>query len=158
MWARVYLWVWLGGRWACHKRIMLSPMNAFMSAGGSTLTGGCPMKRSLHAQKIAACTERKELEALLAASRTHKAGERCWVQGVTDSPEMNGHEVMVMSETPVFELLQCKKVSGREIRVRPCNLQRRGTCSHCNASYNALKNCAKCGVTSYCGKACQVAY
>ena len=145
-----YLWAWVAGGRAWSAATTLNATHGWVQADLRS--------RGVPDAKIAACSERKDLEALLAASRTHKAGDRCWVQGVTDSAEMDGHEVIVISETPVFELLRCKLVSGREIRVRPCNLQRRDTCSHCNAPCDALKNCAKCGVSSYCGKACQVGH
>ena len=84
-----------------------------------------------------------------------KGGARCTVQGLQASPELNGSEVTVVDEA-VLKRYPCKLASGRQVRIKSENLVLRTTCSQCCEKSVALKNCAKCGVSAYCGKPCQV--
>jgi hypothetical protein len=84
-----------------------------------------------------------------------RAGARCWVHGLKSSPQRNGQEV-ALTDGLALERYPCKLASGEALRLKPVNLTPRTTCSQCGAECEKLLNCAKCGVSAYCGKACQV--
>jgi len=76
------------------------------------------------------------------------------VQGLKSSPQWNGQEV-TLTDGLALERYPCKLASGAALRLKPGNLAPRTTCSQCGAECGSLKNCARCGVSAYCDKACQ---